>query len=106
LIEDRSAWFWETDGQRVSLAVAVGPTPNGIRIGRVYTPPERRGHGYASNLVAQLSAQLLAQGKKFCYLFTDIANPTSNSIYQKIGYRAVSDLTSYRADDDRAHARL
>jgi hypothetical protein len=65
-------------------------------VGPVYTPPERRGRGYATSLVAQISQQLLASGRQFCTLFTDLANPTSNSIYQKIGYRPVGDYTVYR----------
>ena len=62
---------------------------NGIAIGGVYTPPESRGHGYASACVAALSQRQLDAGRAFCALYTDLANPTSNSIYQKIGYRPV-----------------
>jgi hypothetical protein len=64
----------------------------------VYTPPEFRGRGYASNLVAHLSQELLDEGRKFCFLFTDLANPVSNSIYQKIGYRPVSDSERWEFD--------
>ncbi len=63
-----------------------GPTPNGIRIGPVYTPPRLRGRGYASAVVAELSQTLLDRGRRFCFLFTDLANPTSNAIYERIGY--------------------
>lgn len=80
--------LWEHDDP-VSLAAFGGGTPNGIRIGPVYTPPERRGHGYASALVAELSASLLADGRRFCFLYTDLANPTSNRIYERIGYERV-----------------
>ena len=52
----------------------------------MYTPPELRGRGYATALVAQLSSQLLAEGRRFCFLYTDLANPTSNAIYERIGY--------------------
>jgi len=82
-------WLWEVDGRAVSVAGYGGPTPNGIRIGPVYTPPEHRGHGYATSLVAELSAWLLANGRRFCFLYTDLANPTSNAIYRRIGYRQV-----------------
>lgn len=82
-------WLWEVDGRAVSVAGYGGPTPNGIRIGPVYTPPEHRGHGYATSLVADLSAWLLANGRRFCFLYTDLANPTSNAIYRRIGYRQV-----------------
>jgi predicted GNAT family acetyltransferase len=78
--------LWENDGQVVSVAGFGGETPNGIRIGPVYTPPDLRGRGYATALVAQLSSQLLAEGRRFCFLYTDLANPTSNAIYERIGY--------------------
>jgi hypothetical protein len=61
----------------------------------VYTPPELRRRGYASHCVAELSRALLAEGYDFCALFTDLANPTSNHIYQEIGYRPVCDYDSY-----------
>ena len=79
--------LWE-DGTTVSLAAFGNPTPNGTRIGPVYTPPERRRHGYASALVAELSERLL-ETRRFCFLFTDLANPTANRIYEQIGYRRV-----------------
>jgi predicted GNAT family acetyltransferase len=82
---DAGVVLWEDDGA-VSLAGFGGPTPNGIRIGPVYTPPELRGRGYASALVAELSSSLLAGGRRFCFLYTDLANPTSNKIYERIGY--------------------
>jgi predicted GNAT family acetyltransferase len=90
MIDDRRIFFW-VNPEPVAMAAWAGPTPNGIRVNFVYTPDEFRGRGYASNLVATLSQHLLDQGRKFCFLFTDQANPTSNRIYQKIGYRAVSD---------------
>lgn len=83
---------WDVDGQAVSLAGYTGPTPNSIRIGPVYTPPEQRGHGYASALVAALSQLLLDFGFAFVTLYTDLANPTSNKIYQSIGYWPVADI--------------
>jgi uncharacterized protein len=78
--------LWEDGDEPVSLAGWSGPTPNGIRIGPVYTPPDLRGRGYATALVAELSAALLEQGRRFCFLYTDLANPTSNAIYERIGY--------------------
>ena len=88
--------LWEHDGERVSLAGWGGPTPNGIRIGPVYTPSELRGRGYATALTAELSQQLLdgrlfEDGRRFCFLYTDLANPTSNAIYERIGYRRVAE---------------
>ncbi len=87
--------IWE-DGGPVSMSVYSGPTPNGIRIGQVYTPPEHRRKGYASVCVAALSQMLLDQGRTFVFLFTDLANPTSNHIYQEIGYRPVADVTEFK----------
>lgn len=83
--------LWEDDGEVVSLAGFGGRTPNGIRVGPVYTPPERRGRGYASALTAALSTQLLESGRRFCFLYTDLSNPTSNKIYRAIGYEHVCD---------------
>jgi predicted GNAT family acetyltransferase len=89
---DGGVVLWEDGGAVVSMAGFGGRTPNGIRIGPVYTPPELRGRGYASALTAELTQRLLDGGLRFCFLFTDLANPTSNSIYQKIGYEPVSDI--------------
>jgi len=69
-----------------------------MAVSLVYTPPERRNRGYASALVAALSQHLLDAGWQFCVLFTDLANPISNSIYQRIGYRPVSDFDEYDFD--------
>jgi predicted GNAT family acetyltransferase len=96
--EDRFAYLWEADGRAVSVAVANSTTPNGRRIGPVYTPPGHRGHGYASAVTAAASADQLARGARFCFLFTDRMNPTSNAIYQRIGYEPVSDVDQVRFD--------
>ena len=87
-----SGWglvVWEVAGEPVSFAGFGAATPNGIRIGPVYTPPEQRGNGYASALVASVSADRLAAGSRFCFLYTDLANPTSNRIYERVGYEWV-----------------
>ena len=89
------AWVHEVDGRIVSLSGHSGPTPNGIRIGPVYTPPDLRGHGYATQLVATQSQWLLDNGHRYCFLYTDLANPTSNSIYQRIGYRQIAESAQY-----------
>jgi predicted GNAT family acetyltransferase len=88
-------WLWEDRGEAVSLSGFSGPTPTGIRIGPVYTPPEHRRHGYATTLVADLSAWLLEQGHRACFLYTDLANPTSNRIYVEIGYERVCDAMEF-----------
>lgn len=94
--ETRGLYFWEDQGKVVSMAGYGGMTPHGMRVSAVYTPPEYRRRGYASALVAELSQHLLNQGRRFCFLYTDLANPTSNHIYQIIGYQHVCDATDYR----------
>ncbi|MCU0501997.1 MAG: GNAT family N-acetyltransferase [Anaerolineae bacterium] len=93
-IDQRVIYLWE-HGAPVSLAGRPRHTPHGMSIGPVYTPPEFRRHGYAGACVAALSQQLLDAGWEFCVLFTDLANPTSNSVYQKIGYRPVCDFDEW-----------
>jgi uncharacterized protein len=83
-------YLWEVEGAPVAMAALARPTRHCISVNAVYTPPEQRGHGYASALVAALSAEGLKRGKAACVLYTDMANPTSNAIYQRIGYRPVS----------------
>jgi predicted GNAT family acetyltransferase len=83
--------LWEARGSPVSLAGFGGPTPNGLRVGPVYTPPEHRGHGFGSAVTAAVSQIALDRGKRFCFLYTDLANPTSNAIYVRLGYRPVCD---------------
>lgn len=95
LIRNRSLYLWEHDAPRVMVA-AVGETDRGIRVGYVYSPPTFRGRGYATAAVARLSELLLSRGRKFCCLYTDLANPTSNAIYKRIGYRAVCDVVEVR----------
>jgi predicted GNAT family acetyltransferase len=90
--------FWEDGEGAACMAGYAGPTPNGIRIGPVYTPPELRGRGYGSALTAALTQQLLDGGRRFCFLFTNLANPTSNRIYQRIGFRPVSDVDQWSFD--------
>ena len=87
----RGLWLWEDGGAPVSLAGWGGRTPNGIRVGPVYTPPELRGRGYATTLVADLSRWLLDEGRRFCSLYTDLANRTSNAIYERIGYVRIAE---------------
>jgi uncharacterized protein len=82
---------WEVDGAAVTMAGASFSSPGVARVGPVYTPPEHRRRGYATSLVAAWTAQLLGRGIRQCALFTDLANPTSNSIYQTVGYRPIAD---------------
>ncbi len=94
-ITEGSVYLWEDGGRPVSLASKGRRTAHGTSVGPVYTPPALRGRGYASACVAALSQQILDEGKRFCTLFTDLANPTSNHIYQQIGYRPVCDFAEY-----------
>jgi hypothetical protein len=93
---DSGILIWEVDGEAVSMGGYGGTTPNGNRIGPIYTPPELRRRGYASALTAELTQMILDRGRRFCFLFTDLANPTSNSIYQQIGYRPVADADQWK----------
>lgn len=87
---DRRLFVWE-DPDPVSMAAWVRETPHGKAIALVYTPMKRRQRGYASALVAAVSQRALDEGKRFCCLYADLDNPTTNHIYQAIGYRPVED---------------
>ena len=90
LIKDQELYVWDNGGP-VSIAGVSRPMRNGTTIGLVYTPPEHRGKGYATSCVLLLTKKLLSDGYSFCSLYTDLSNPTSNSIYTKIGYVPVGD---------------
>lgn len=93
-IDQGRLWFWEDDdGERVHLTGVNPPTFGVARVGPVYTPKEQRGRGYASAAVAAVSSLLLDAGARVC-LFTDQANPTSNKIYEALGYRPVVDMAN------------
>jgi hypothetical protein len=94
-ITDRTCWLWDAGGP-ASMVQTTRRTTHGATVSYVYTPPEDRGRGYASAVVAALSQHLLDSGFEFCTLFTDLANPTSNHIYQQIGYRPVADFDQIR----------
>jgi predicted GNAT family acetyltransferase len=83
--------FWMAGGEPVCLAGFVEGGIAASRIGPVYTPPAHRRRGYATALVANISRERLDAGASFCLLYTDLANPTSNAIYRRIGYRRTCD---------------
>ena len=87
--------LWEHDSTVVSSCGYGGETPHGIRIGPVYTPPQLRRRGYASALVAHVTQQQLDKGRDYCFLYTDLANPTSNRIYMNVGYELVCESADY-----------
>jgi RimJ/RimL family protein N-acetyltransferase len=88
------AWIWDDDGP-VSMAARTEPVAGVSRIQAGNTPPELRGRGYASACVAALSASVLEQGLR-CVLNASATNVVANSVYQRLGYQAVSDLRRYQ----------
>lgn len=98
----RELFVWEADGAPVSLA-ALSPACGGVcRIGPVYTPPSRRRRGYGAAVTAYASHIGLTERCEQVVLFTDLGNPTSNAIYQAIGYEPVSDYTHVTYDGPRS----
>ncbi|MER7186896.1 GNAT family N-acetyltransferase [Streptomyces hyaluromycini] len=88
--------LWETpDGTPVSMAGVTLAVAGQVRVAPVYTPPELRGRGYAGAVTAEVSRAALAAGAAEVLLFADLANPTSNALYQRIGYRQVADWAVY-----------
>ena len=90
-------WVWDQNRETTSMAVGREPTQGVVRLAGVYTPPQKRKHGYAAACVYALSKHLRGCGYR-CILYTDLGNPTSNSIYRRIGYRAVAESLRYRFD--------
>ncbi|MFD8691460.1 GNAT family N-acetyltransferase [Streptomyces sp. NPDC059651] len=95
VVDERTAegrlTLWEHEGIPVSMAGISPQIAGTARVAPVYTPPEHRGRGYAAAVTAEVSAAARAAGADEVLLFTDLANPTSNGVYTRIGYRAVSD---------------
>lgn len=95
MLDNGALFLWVVDGQPRSMAAESRSTRRGIVVSDVYTPKMYRGRGYATALVHGLSARLL-QSYEYCSLYTDLGNPTSNSIYTKIGYEPIRDSVVYR----------
>jgi len=93
--EEAGFALWIVESEPVSICGYGGRTPRGTRIGPVYTPPDLRGHGYGSAVTAYVTKEQLDGGLDFCFLYTDLANPTSNKIYMQIGYERVCDSAEY-----------
>ena len=90
-IKKSEVYLWlDEAGKPASMCLVGRPTKNGISVSGVYTPPNLRKKGYASGVTGYASQEMLNSGKKFCVLYTDLANPTSNKIYQNIGYAEVA----------------
>jgi len=94
-LREKRLFIWDNEGYR-AMAGYGRSTPRTHSVNMVFTPSEERRKGYASSLVAQLSQKLLDSGKKYCLLYTDLENPTSNHIYQNLGFRPVCDWRTYR----------
>ncbi|MGA4686934.1 GNAT family N-acetyltransferase [Micromonospora sp. AB353] len=93
-IRDGRVWFWtDESGAPVHLTAANPPSFGVARVGPVYTPPGQRGRGWAGNAVAEVSRRLTAEGARVC-LFTDQANPVSNRLYARLGFRPVVDMVN------------
>ncbi|MCB5906080.1 GNAT family N-acetyltransferase [Streptomyces pinistramenti] len=94
-VDDRIAagrcLLWEDGGRPVAMASRTGTVSGAARIAPVHTPPGLRGRGYAGAVTAALSQRARDAGTDTLVLFTDLANPTSNSLYQRLGYRPVED---------------
>jgi predicted GNAT family acetyltransferase len=83
--------LWEVDGAPVSMAMLRVPAAGVSRIGPVFTPRDKRGHGYGSAVTAAAAQLAHRSGTPDVVLFADLANPTSNAIYQRIGFQGVAD---------------
>ena len=100
LIQNQQLHIWDLEVP-VSIAAVDRPTRNGIAIHSVYTPPEHRNKGYATSSVLLLTQKMLTDRYSFCCLYTDLSNPTSNSIYTKIGYVPVGDALAFDFQSNR-----
>lgn len=93
-ISSVTRFIWEIDGMPMAMAGCIATSSTSSRVPLVFTPKDFRGRGYASNLVARLTQAQLNK-KMRVFLYTDLANPTSNKIYQEIGYRPLYDSLRY-----------
>jgi predicted GNAT family acetyltransferase len=92
-IETGQIFVWEVDGAPIHVTAATEPAFGVSRVGPVYTPREHRGRGYASRAVYEVSRLIVERGVRAC-LFTDQANPTSNKIYEALGYDRLVDMAN------------
>ena len=101
-IAERKLYVWDHDGP-VSIVKESRAMKNGTVISLVYTPPELRNRGYATSCVYHLTKRLLSGDYRFCSLYTDLANPTSNHIYPKVGYAPLGDTLEFDFEITAAH---
>ncbi|MFE9724271.1 GNAT family N-acetyltransferase [Streptomyces sp. NPDC005794] len=104
IVDERTAHggltLWETDGEPVSMAGVSRRIAGTVRVATVYTPPEHRGRGYAAAVTAEVSRVAREEGAREVLLFTDLAHPTSNGVYRRIGYEAVGDRLLITAEPE------
>ena len=95
MVDDRLSYrgytLWERAGQPVSLAGLTRQVAGQVRVGPVYTPPGQRGRGYGGAVTWAISQAARDAGAAQVVLFTDLANPTSNGLYQRLGYQPTAD---------------
>jgi len=102
LIDQKKGYLWRNrEGDLVSMAAVVRESPNTTSISLVYTPPIQRGQGYAACIVAALSQAQLDAGKTACNLHTDLANPTSNRVYTRIGFAKINQSVRVQLRSDK-----
>ena len=88
-IEEKEVYVWEVDGEVVSCMKKSRPSKHGISVSFVYTPEQHRRKGYAQNLVAEVTEELLMEFD-FVLLYTDSPTPASSRIYREIGYEEIA----------------
>lgn len=91
----RPVFFWEVDGRPVAMASRTRETKTGTNISMVYTHPEFRGRGFGGSVTAYACKHVFDSGKKMAFLYTDLRNPISNRVYQKIGFVPRCDSNTY-----------
>jgi RimJ/RimL family protein N-acetyltransferase len=101
-VDDRISYggltLWEDDGTPVAMAGATRPVAGMVRIGPVYTPPRHRRRGFGAAVTAAVSRAVLQAGASLLVLFTDLANPTSNALYPRLGFQPVADRLNLSFD--------
>jgi len=99
-LDDDRLWLWEDSaGEPVSLAARTATAAGVSRVAPVYTPPEHRRRGYGAAVTAACTADALARDAEHVVLFTDVENPTTNAIYQQIGFRPIGDRCTIHFSD-------
>ncbi|MER2006560.1 MAG: GNAT family N-acetyltransferase [Psychrobacillus sp.] len=100
MLDTREVFLWEDEGEIVSMMKKARPSMHGVTVSMVFTPKEKRRKGYARTMVAACSKELLKE-YDFCVLYTDMLNPTSNKIYQEIGYQKLLDSVHIQLGDKK-----